>query len=242
VLYLIACAVPPTREVHRLVSLAQEQGWDVCVLTTPSGRRFADVEALERLTGHSVRSEYKNPDEPDVLPEADAVIVAPATVNTINKWAAGICDTLALGILVEAIGKGLPLVALPFSNYAHAAHPAFIENVGKLRSRGVTVLFGPNVYPYMTPGREAAICTCSRGREPLTPSSRAGMPGHPGDSSKLPAPRRDTGVQPARLFSWAGQRHWADALSKPNRPGAVNSIRTASWPSAIRTVRMRALA
>jgi flavoprotein len=29
------------------------------------------------------------------------VIVAPATVNTINKWAAGICDTLALGILVE---------------------------------------------------------------------------------------------------------------------------------------------
>jgi phosphopantothenoylcysteine synthetase/decarboxylase len=85
-------------------------------------------------------------------PEADAVIVAPATVNTINKWAAGICDTLALGILVEAIGKGLPLVALPFSNYAHAAHPAFIENVGKLRSWGVTVLFGPDVYPMHDPG------------------------------------------------------------------------------------------
>jgi phosphopantothenoylcysteine synthetase/decarboxylase len=152
VLYVIACAAPPTREVHRLVSLAQEREWDVCVLTTPSGRRFADVEALERLTGHPVRSEYKNPGEPDVLPEADAVIVAPATVNTINKWAAGICDTLALGILVEAIGKGLPLVALPFSNYAHAAHPAFIENVGKLRSWGVTVLFGPDVYPMHDPG------------------------------------------------------------------------------------------
>jgi phosphopantothenoylcysteine synthetase/decarboxylase len=152
VLYVIACAAPPTREVHRLVRLAQERGWDVCVLTTPSGRRFADVEGLARLTGHPVRSEYKDPAEPDVLPPPDAVIVAPATVNTINKWAAGICDTLALGILVEAIGKGLPLVALPFSNYAHAAHPAFIENIGKLRSWGVTVLFGPDVYPMHDPG------------------------------------------------------------------------------------------
>jgi phosphopantothenoylcysteine synthetase/decarboxylase len=69
-----------------------------------------------------------------------------------NKWAAGICDTLALGILVEAIGKGLPTVALPFTNRAHAAHPAFIENVGRLRSWGVTVLFGPDVYPLHEPG------------------------------------------------------------------------------------------
>jgi hypothetical protein len=111
---------------------------------------------------------------------------------------------LALGILVGTIGKGLPLVALPFSNYAHAAHPASIENVGKLRSWGVTVLFGPHAYPCVTPGREATICTCSRGRKPSTPSSRAGLPGRPGDSSKLKAPRRDTGVQPARPFSLAG--------------------------------------
>jgi len=152
VLYVIACAAPPASQVGRLVSLAQGRGWDVCVLTTPSGRRFADVEGLERQTCHPVRSEYKNPGEPDVLPAPDAVIVAPATVNTINKWAAGICDTLALGILVEAIGKKLPLVALPFSNHAHAAHPAFIENVARLRSWGVTVLFGPEVYPMHDPG------------------------------------------------------------------------------------------
>ena len=152
VLYVIVCAAPPAREAGHLVRLAQERGWEVCALTTPSGRRFADAGALERLTGHPVRSEYKDPGEPDVLPAADAVIVAPATVNTINKWAAGICDTLALGILVEAIGKKLPLVALPFSNHAHAAHPAFIENVAKLRSWGVTVLFGPDVYPMHDPG------------------------------------------------------------------------------------------
>ena len=142
VLYVIACAAPPAAEVGRLVSLARRRGWDVCVLTTPSARRFTDTGALERQTGHPVRSEYKNPGEPDVLPDPDAVIVAPATVNTINKWAAGIFDTLALGILVEAIGKRLPIVALPSTSEAHAAHPAFTENIGKLRSWGVSVLFG----------------------------------------------------------------------------------------------------
>ena len=152
VLYVIACAAPPAAGVGRLVSLAQRRGWDVCVLTTPSARRFTDTGALERQTGHPVRSEYKNPGEPDVLPDPDAVIVAPATVNTINKWAAGICDTLALGILVEAIGKRLPIVALPSTNQAHAAHPAFTENIGKLRSWGVSVLFGADVHPLAAPG------------------------------------------------------------------------------------------
>jgi phosphopantothenoylcysteine synthetase/decarboxylase len=152
VLYVIACAAPPAADVARLVSLGQQRGWDVCVLTTPSGRRFADIAALAELTGHPVRSEYKNPGEPDVLPAADAIIVAPATVNTINKWAAGICDTLALGILVEGIGKGLPIVALPFTNRAHAAHPAFIENVAKLRSWGVSVLSDPDAFPPHDPG------------------------------------------------------------------------------------------
>ncbi len=152
VLYVIACAAPPTRQVGRLVKLSQEQGWDVCVLTTPSGRRFADVAELEELTRHPVRSAYKDPGEPDVLPPPDAVIVAPATVNTVNKWAAGICDTLALGILVEAIGKRLPVAVLPFTNRAHAAHPAFTDNIAELRSWGVTVLFGPDVYPLHDPG------------------------------------------------------------------------------------------
>lgn len=152
VLYVIACAAPPTRQVGRLVSIAQADGWDVCVLTTPSGRQFADVVGLERLTGHPVRSDYKKPGEPDVLPSPDAIIVAPATVNTISKWAAGICDTLALGILVEAIGKQTPTAAMPFTNRAQGAHPAFVESIARLRSWGVTVLFGPDVYPLHEPG------------------------------------------------------------------------------------------
>jgi hypothetical protein len=179
VLYVIACAAPPTQDVGRLVGLAQADGWEVCVLLTPSARRFTDRVALERLTGHPVRSEYKNPGEPDVLPEPDAIVLAPATVNTINKWAAGICDTLALGILVEAIGKRLPIVALPSSNSAHAAHPAFAENVARLRSWGVTVLFDPDVPALPEPGAD------SGGLAPFPWAQAVGaLPGGPGAGTR----------------------------------------------------------
>ena len=143
VLYIVACAAPPTRDLQVLIRLAQADQWNVCVIATPSARSFLDAAQLERLTGTPVRSDYKRPDEPDVFPPPDAIIVAPATFNTVNKWAAGISDTLALGVVCEAIGKGLPLVVLPFLNTDLAAHPAFEQSVQRLRSWGVTVLYGP---------------------------------------------------------------------------------------------------
>jgi phosphopantothenoylcysteine synthetase/decarboxylase len=152
VLYLIVCAAPPARDADRLVQLAQADGWDVCVIATPSARSFIDSPALEAASGHPVRSEYKRPDEADVLPPPDAIVVAPATFNTVNKWAAGISDTLALGLLTEAIGKRLPVVALPFVNAAQAEHPAFQGSIDRLRAAGVQLLYGPNVLELHEPG------------------------------------------------------------------------------------------
>jgi phosphopantothenoylcysteine synthetase/decarboxylase len=152
VLYAIVCGSPAARQVGRLVGLAQHDGWDVCVVSTPDGLKFIDVARLAELTGHPVRHHYKYPGEPDLLPPADAMVVAPATVNTVNKWAVGIADTLALGLVVEAVGKGIPLVAVPYTNGAMAAHPAFVESIGKLRKWGVTVLFGDDVLPLHPPG------------------------------------------------------------------------------------------
>jgi phosphopantothenoylcysteine synthetase/decarboxylase len=156
VLYTIACGSPPTRHVGELVELAQTAGWDVCVVVTPDGRKFVDTPALAAQSGHPVRSTYKNPGDVDVLPDADAMIVAPATVNTINKWALGIADTLALGLLVEGMGKGLPIVALPYTNAAMANHPAFGESVAKLRAWGVHVLYGDEVIKFHPPGEAIA--------------------------------------------------------------------------------------
>ena len=157
VLYVLACGSPPTQYLGRLVELAQSAGWDVCAVVSPDGRKFVDTPALAALTGHPVRSTYKNPGDVDVLPDADAMIVAPATVNTINKWALGIADTLPLGLLIEGLGKGLPIVAVPYTNAAMANHPAFEESIAKLRRWGVRVLYDDGVIKFQPPGTAEAI-------------------------------------------------------------------------------------
>jgi phosphopantothenoylcysteine decarboxylase len=142
VLYVLVCGSPMARDVGILVNLAQRDGWDVCVITTPDGRKFVDVAALQDQTGHPVRTHYKNPGEPDLLPAPDAMIVAPATVNTVNKWAAGITDTLVLGLLVEGYGYGIPTAVVPYTNKVMALHPALHESLARLREWGVHVLNG----------------------------------------------------------------------------------------------------
>ncbi|WP_239080684.1 flavoprotein [Paractinoplanes brasiliensis] len=141
------------RDVGILVGLAQAEGWDVCVITTPDGRKFVDVPALQAQTGHPVRTYYKSPGDPDVLPAADAMIVAPATVNTVNKWAAGITDTLVLGLLVEGYGYGVPTAVVPYTNRVMALHPALHESLAKLRDWGVHVLYGEDVCRLGNPGQ-----------------------------------------------------------------------------------------
>jgi phosphopantothenoylcysteine decarboxylase len=152
VVYVVVCGSVVARDVGRLVTLVQSRGYRVCVVATPDGRKFIDVPALAILTGNPVRSSYKNPGDPDVLPDPDALIVAPATVNTVNKWAAGIADTLALGLLVESQGRGLPIIAMPFTNNAMARHPAFRQNLTRLAEWGITVLYGDDVMPLPEPG------------------------------------------------------------------------------------------
>lgn len=140
-LYVIVCAAGPAAGAGRLVALAQEAGWVVQVVATPSALGFVDVPALEERTGRPVRSRYRRPSEPKP-PRADAVIVAPATFNTINKFAQGITDTYALGVLAEAPGLGIPVVVVPAVNAALAGRAVFRDSVERLRAEGVRVLVG----------------------------------------------------------------------------------------------------
>jgi hypothetical protein len=126
--------------------MVSASGWSAFVIATPSALRFIDQPALEVQTGYPVRSEYKQPGSPDVLPPADAIVVGGASFNTINKWVAGISDTLAPGLLTEGTGLGLPLAALSFLNSAQAAYPAFGRSVKELHDAGVKVLLGSEGY------------------------------------------------------------------------------------------------
>ncbi|POX40705.1 flavoprotein [Streptomyces sp. Ru73] len=136
-LYVVLCAAGIANDVGKLIRNAQQRTWRVGVIATPRGRECVDTAAIEALTGYPVRSAWRVPGEPRPLPPADAIAVAPATFNTINKWAQGIADTLALGILCEAHGFGTPTAALPYLNAAQAAHPAYAQSLARLRRMGV---------------------------------------------------------------------------------------------------------
>jgi phosphopantothenoylcysteine synthetase/decarboxylase len=151
ILSVIVCGAGPASDVGKLVKLAQQRGWSVQLIATPTALAFLDVAALEALAASAVRSAYRSPGEPRSS-KADAVIVAPATYNTINKCAQGISDTYALGLLAEAIGLAIPVVVLPFVNTALATRQPFQRSVGQLRGEGVRVLLGPGEIEPHIPG------------------------------------------------------------------------------------------
>ncbi|MGH3815451.1 MAG: flavoprotein [Pseudonocardiaceae bacterium] len=84
-----------------------------CLATPAAVEHFLDVPALTELTGHPVRTTYRTSDD-EALPRADAIIVAPVTYNTINKWATGVADNYVLNQLAELTGLGAHIVVLPF--------------------------------------------------------------------------------------------------------------------------------
>ncbi|MFI6544398.1 flavoprotein [Streptomyces prunicolor] len=137
-LYVVVCAAGIAADVGQLIAAAQELVWEVGVIATPvAASGFFDIAAVEARTGRPVRSAWRVPGDPRPFPPPDAVVVAPATFNTINKWAAGTADTLALGTLCEAYGLGVPTVVLPCVADALAAHPAYQESLVRLRGMGV---------------------------------------------------------------------------------------------------------
>ena len=190
VLYLIGCAAPPVLGIRTVIEAARARGWHSCLVLTPAAARWleAGISPLADLTGHPVRSQYGRPGEPGQFPRADAMLVAPATGNTINKLAAGISDTLALGLVNEAIASRVPIAMLASLGHDQA-HPAFPRSVATLRGAGVTLVL---------PDRQPSGRTRASGEAGFPwhlalaalPDPRNGMP------RPQPAPRPQPGLPP----------------------------------------------
>jgi phosphopantothenoylcysteine synthetase/decarboxylase len=144
-LYVFACGANPARDIADLAQLAIADGWDVYVGATPAGWEFLDIDQIADLTGHEPRRHWSG--RTSGWPPADGIIVAPATLNTVNKIAAGITDTWAVNVVVEYMGLGVPIVIAPNANPALARHPRFRQNVADLRSWGLSVLWEPDPEP-----------------------------------------------------------------------------------------------
>src|SRR4051794_23955101 len=117
-----------------------------------------DLPMLEAASSAPVRTDYHNngPRHAARSNAADAVIIAPATYNTINKLALGINDTYPLNIAAEAIGRRTPTAILPFVNTALAARTPFLNAISTLRNEGVAVVFGPGQWMPHSPGAGSA--------------------------------------------------------------------------------------
>jgi phosphopantothenoylcysteine synthetase/decarboxylase len=139
-LYVIGASAPPVRQLTEACRLALDAGWQTYVTLTPTAAEWVDLAELQTVTGHPIRVNPRRPGESDLFPPADAVLAAPLTFNTINKWAHGINDTVALGLLNELLSGEPTIVAVPCVKLALQAHPAYAASVGVLEASGVRFL------------------------------------------------------------------------------------------------------
>lgn len=140
VVYVIATAAPPVCDLSRLLTLLRDRGWSPWPVLTPTAATWVDLDELAEAAGSPVRVEPRLPGEEDPLPQADAVLAAPLSFNTINKWAAGISDTLALGLLNELLGADVPIVGAPCVKPPLRQHPAYTASIKLLDHCDVTFL------------------------------------------------------------------------------------------------------
>lgn len=118
-----------------------ELGHSIKVLPTQNALRFIGSTTLEALSHNKIDPDlYTDVDSVKhiaLAQEADLVIVAPATAAFIARYATGLADDLLLNVLLATKAK---VVVAPAMHTEMWLHPATVENVSKLRSRGVSVL------------------------------------------------------------------------------------------------------
>lgn len=128
-----------------LASKLTQEGVLVDVILTRAGESFVTPLTFQSVTG---RRAYTEKDlwgsEAHVLHvglgrEANLLVIAPCTADTLAKLAHGIADNL---LTVTALAAQCPLLIAPAMDGGMFDHPATQENVAKLRERGA-VIVGP---------------------------------------------------------------------------------------------------
>ena len=131
---------------YRAADLARDlmrEGYTVRVCLTDSAQKFVTPTLFEVLTGNPCLSDTF--EEPvvgrmahiDWARQADMVVVAPATANTINKLAAGIGDDMLTTIVLAAT---CPLVIAPAMNPQMYLNETTQQSLKALATRATTIV------------------------------------------------------------------------------------------------------
>ena len=127
-----------------IASLLTKRGYDVDCILTPAGERFVGPVQLAAVTGRRTWTGMWA-DPRDHMPHislargADALVVAPATADILARMSCGLAGDLLPAVALAFSG---PVIAAPSMNSVMWRSQANMENVGRLRRRGV-VFVGP---------------------------------------------------------------------------------------------------
>ncbi|KAE8558824.1 bifunctional phosphopantothenoylcysteine decarboxylase/phosphopantothenate--cysteine ligase CoaBC [Paenibacillus polymyxa] len=126
-----------------LCSKLTQKGADVHVIMTASAKEFITELTLQSLSRNPVYSDTFDEREPSIVSHihladaADLVLVAPATANIIGKMAHGLADDLLSTTLLATTA---PIMVAPAMNVHMYTHPAVMQNMETLVSRGVKMI------------------------------------------------------------------------------------------------------
>ncbi len=129
-------------KICELIRMFKRQNANVRVICTPNALNFVTKLTLQNLSQNEVGvEEFEIPDfKPEHISyadEADIMLIAPATANTIGKIANGICDNLLTSI-VCAFKK--PIILAPAMNCNMWENPIVQENIKKLQNNGFEIV------------------------------------------------------------------------------------------------------
>jgi hypothetical protein len=157
VTFLIVSAAGPLVDVLFRLQVELDTGRRVAVVTTPTAAEWFDhygvVPVIEEKTGLPVRWRMPVPTVPTFEPQGSRLVASPCSLNTLTKWAAGHSDNLALSLLCEATGRGVPTAAEVSISGPYANHPAATEALERLGSLGVALhrAHGAGDHPLLRP-------------------------------------------------------------------------------------------
>lgn len=120
------------------VKLAREfrrQGHSVKAFMTKEATKILHPNALEFATGQGVVLELTGKIEHVKYSQSDLILVAPATANTISKFAYKISDNPVNTLLITAYGHNTPIVFVPSMH--DSMYDAVSENVERLKEEGI---------------------------------------------------------------------------------------------------------
>lgn len=142
----VVVAVTGGIAAYKTVSLVRTlvtEGHDVHVIPTEDALRFVGTATWEAVSRHpvttSVHEDVAEVRHVALGTQADLVIVAPASANTLAKMAAGIADNL---VGVTLLATTAPVLVAPAMHTAMWEHAATQSNIETLRARGIHIL-GP---------------------------------------------------------------------------------------------------